>query len=254
MAQPLIRIGELLSTGWDQFLADWKKNLELSIRFLLSSVVIFGAAFLTQNMPLAGQLVINVIALVAAAVINIHTMITLTDFVLRRDSNPTKPTEPSVEIGWKLFGPFIFVVALQTLAVLGGLALLVLPGIWLSVLFGYSILMFMEDGHRGTQALAASAELVKHHWWSVLFRSLASGIITGLLISFSTLILLIIVGLFVGMDQVFNFATYSANTVAPSPLVNGIESVIRGITSALFIPLGIIYQVKIFHSLKKSQM
>lgn len=251
--QPLLPVGELISSGWDRFLTDGKRNLELSIRFLLGSVVIFGSAFLTQNMPLTGQLFVNVTAILVAAVINVHTMVTLTDFILRRDADPAKPNLPSVEIGWKLFWPFVIVAVLQGLAVIGGLALFVLPGIWLSVLFGYSILTMLEDGKRGFEALAASADLVKHHWWAVLGRSLLAGIVVGLLISISTFILLIVLGLFVGMDKIFSFASYATNPSISNPLADGVTALINGIVRSIFIPLAIIYQVKIFHSLKKSR-
>jgi hypothetical protein len=254
MSQPLLPYGELISSGWDRFLADGKRNLELSIRFLLSSVIIFAAAFLTENMPLAGQLLVNLTAILVAAVINVHTMVTLTDFILRRDADPSKPVTPSLEVGWKLFWPFVLVGFLQTLAILGGLALLVIPGIWLSVLLGYSLLTMLEDDRRGTQALAASADLVKHHWWSVFGRSLVSGIVVGVLISLSTLLLLIVVGLFVGMDKIFHFANYATDLTQSDPVANGIQVLINGIIRSIFIPLAIIYQVKIFHSLKKSRM
>jgi hypothetical protein len=194
MPSSLLPVGELISTGWDRFLADWKHNFELSIRFLFSSIVIFGTAFLTQNMPFTGQVILNVSAFLVASVINVHTMVTLTDFILRRDADPTKAATPSVEIGRKLFWPFAIVAAMQTLAVLGGLALFVIPGIWLSVLFSYSILALLEDNRRGTEALASSAELVKRHWWAVFGRSLVAGIIVGLLISVTTLIILLVVG------------------------------------------------------------
>jgi hypothetical protein len=153
-----------------------------------------------------------------------------------------------------LFWPFALVAVLQALAVLGGLALFVIPGIYLSVLFSYSILMLIEEDRRGLNALASSADLIKGHWWGVFGRSLVSGVMVGLLISVSTLILLIVVGLFIGMDKIFNFATYAtADTSVANPLADGIQALINGIVSSIFIPLAIIYQVKIFHSLKKSR-
>ncbi|HVM90517.1 MAG TPA: hypothetical protein VMU11_01290 [Verrucomicrobiae bacterium] len=254
MPQPLIPVGELISSGWDRFLADGKRNLELSVRFILSSVVVFAAALLSQNMPAAGQLALNLLALAVAAVINVHTMVTLTDFILRRDIDPSKPVEPSVEIGRKLFWPFVLVALLQGLAVLGGLAALVIPGLWLSVLLGYSILVLLEDNRRGLQALAGSAEIVRGRWWSVLGRNIVAGIVVGLLIAITTLLLLIFVGLFIGMDKIFAFANYANDLQASNPLADGIETLINGIVRSLFIPLAIIYQVKIYHSLKKTRM
>jgi hypothetical protein len=253
MPSPLIPVGELVSTGWDRFLADGKRNLELSVRFILSSVIVFAAALLSQDMPAAGQIALNLLALAAAAAINVHTMVTLTDFILRRDADPSKPADPSVEVGRKLFWPFIWVAFLQGIAILGGLAAFVIPGLWLSVLLGYSILVLLEDNRRGLQALAGSAELVRGRWWPVLGRSLVAGIIVGLLMAASSLLLLIVVGLFVGMDKVFAFANYANDLQASNPVADGIETLVNGIVRSLFLPLAIIYQVKIFHSLKKTR-
>lgn len=251
--QPLLPVGQLISSGWDRFLADGRRNLELSVRFLLSSVIVFAAAFLSRDLPPMGQLATSLLAIVVASIINIHTMVTLVDFVLRRDADPSKATVPSVEIGKRLFWPFAVVAFFQTLAVLGGLALFIIPGIWLSVLFSYSVFCLVEDNRRGFDALATSADLIRPHWWGVFGRSLAVGVVVGLFSAATTLLILLIVGMFVGMDKVFEFANTVAIPTAVDPMADAIQSLINGIVSALFIPLAVIYQAKIFHSLKKSR-
>lgn len=253
MPQPLIPVGPLLSSGWDRFIADEKRNLELSVRFLLSSVLLFAAAFLGRGLPDTGRFILTLAAVIASAVINMHTAITLIDLILRRERQPSDEITASVEIGRRLFWPFVTVAVLQGLAVLGGLAAFILPGIWLSILLGYGVFLLVEDGTRGLQALAGSAALVKGRWWGVFGRSLATGIIVGLMTSLTTLLILIVVSLFVGFDKVFHFASAVSGLATTDPLVDGIESVIGGIVNAIFIPLGIIYQAKIFHSLKQTR-
>jgi hypothetical protein len=129
-----------------------------------------------------------------------------------------------------------------------------LPGIWLSVLLGYSLPSLVEDGTRSLDALKASADLVKGRWWAVFGRNLVVGIVVGLLASLTTLLVLVIVGLFIGMDQVFGLADYVNDPNIPAnPVVDGILAVLNGIVQAIFVPLAVIYQVKIFHGLKRTR-
>lgn len=253
MSQPLPPTGALIASGWEQFKRDGKSNLELSVRFILSSAILFGAALVSRSLPDAGRLAMFVLANVVAAYINLHTILTLIELSLRRDRSSTGDAKPSVEIGRTHFWPFLWVVVLQSLAVLGGMAALFLPGLWLSVLLGYSLLCLVEDGARGLDALAASAALVKGRWWATFGRNLVMGIVVGLLGSLTTLVILLIVGLFVGMDQVLGLADYVSGLKRDNPVANGIVSVLNGIVQALFVPLAVIFQVKIFHALKRTR-
>ncbi len=253
MPQPLPRVSALITSGWEQFKRDWKPNLELSVRFLISSAILFAAALVSQSLPDYGRLAMFLLANVVAAFINLHTILTLIELSLRRDRSATGEAVPSVEIGRTHFWPFAWVMLLQGLAVFGGLAVFFLPGIWLSVMLGYSLLILVEDGTKGIQALAASAELVKGRWWATFGRNIVMGVVVGLLGSLTTLVVLLFVGLFIGMDQVFGFADYLGGTTRNNPVADGIETVLSGIVQALFVPLAVILQVKIFHALKRTR-
>lgn len=253
MPQPLPPVGELITSGWEQFKRDWKANLELSVRFILSSAILLGAAIVSQSLPSWGGVAMFLVANIAAAFINLHTILTLAELSLRRDRSSAGDAKPSVEIGRTHFWPFAWVMILQSLAVLGGLVVFFIPGIWLSVLLGYSVLIFVEDGTRGIQALLASAELVKGRWWPTFGRALAIGVVVGLLGSLTTFIILTIIGMFIGMEQVFGFAEYIGGPTRNNPVAEGISQVLSGIVQALFVPLAVICQVKIFHALKKTR-
>lgn len=253
MPQPLPPIGAIITSGWEQFKRDWKANLELSVRFILSAAILFGAALVSQSLPPYGRFAMFLVANIAAAVINIHTILTLIELSLRRDRSAAGGAKASVEVGRTHFWPFVWVMLLQGLAVFGGLVVFFLPGIWLSVLLGYSILFFVEDGIRGIQALAASADLVKGRWWATMWRNLVAGVVVGLLGSLVSLIVLIIAGLFIGMEQVFGFAQYVGGPTRDNPVAEGVVRVLSGIVQAVFVPLAVIFQVKIFHALKRTR-
>lgn len=247
-------VGALISSGWEQFKRDWKAHLELSVRFILAAAIVFAAALIGQSMPVAGRLAFNLLAALVAAAINLHTILTLIELALRRDRTASGEAKPSVEIGRTHFFPFLWVMVLQSLAVFGGLVVFFLPGIWLSVLLGYSLLSLVEDGTRGLDALQASASLVKGRWWATFGRTLAAGLVVALLASLTTLLLLIVIGMFVGMDQVFGLADYvNSPIVQTNPVVDGLVTVLNGIVQTIFVPLTVVYQVKIFHGLKRTR-
>lgn len=247
-------VGALISSGWEQFKRDWKAHLELSVRFILAAAIVYAAALIGQSMPVAGRVAFSLMATFVAAAINLHTILTLIELALRRDRSAAGEAKPSVEIGRTHFFPFLWVMVLQSLAVFGGLVVFFLPGVWLSVLLGYSLLCLVEDGTTGLGALRASAELVKGRWWATFGRTLAAGLIVALLASMTTLLLLIVIGMFVGMDQVFGLADYVNSTkVETNPVVDGLVAMLNGIVQTLFVPLSVVYQVKIFHGLKRTR-
>jgi len=74
--------------------------------------------------------------------------------------------------GFKNFFPFIWLTILSTLSIAGGMIMLIIPGIILSLAFSFGIYVFVEKGLRGFQALGRSAQYVKGYWWPVFWRYL----------------------------------------------------------------------------------
>lgn len=250
--KPLLPFGELLGSGWDQFIRDWKPNLELSIRFLGASLLGFIATLLSSPLPPMGATVLRLIAVLAGTAIIVHTTIVLTDVVRKRDAGDAKAKNDDAR-GRTLFWPFVWIMVLRSLAVAGGLIAFVLPGIWLSIAFAFAPIVLLDNGLRGTQALAASHELVKGRWWAAFGRTLVSGLMVGLLMMITMFLLVMIIGLFVGFDKSLALAANSSSMGLQVSLTDGLQGVLSGIVQAIFLPLGIIYQVKIYHSLKKTR-
>jgi hypothetical protein len=251
--KPLLAYGELLGSGWDQFTRDWKSNLELSIRFLGASFLGFIATLLSSPLPKAGAIVLQTVATLVAAAIIAHTTLVLTDVIRKRDAGDEKARYDDVR-GRALFWPFVWIMVLRALAVVGGLAIFLLPGIWLSIAFTFAPIILLDSGLRGTQALAASHELVKGRWWQTFGRTLVSGFLVGFLAALITMLLVVLIGLFVGFDKAFALAA-AGQTMGGMQvsMAEGLQGVLSGIVQAIFLPLAVIYQVKIYHSLKKTR-
>jgi hypothetical protein len=71
--------------------------------------------------------------------------------------------EQSYRFGFARLGPILLVSILVGLAVLGGLILLVSPGIYVGVRLAVSIQALVVEGKRGTEAMGRSWALVSGH-------------------------------------------------------------------------------------------
>ena len=78
-------------------------------------------------------------------------------------------------IGW--FWPFVWVIILEILAVIGGSIMLIIPGIWLALALTFMTYVFVVEHRRGVDALRQSKDYIKGYWWAVLGRALLLGLI-----------------------------------------------------------------------------
>ncbi len=243
MSKPLIATGELLRSSWDQFRTDWKFNLEGAVRFLIASVLTtIPAAFLMKAdgsmTPTTG--IITLVLSISGGVIALHASNSFFHALLKKASGQNVTTLDN-NIGWKYFWPAVWVGILQALAVLGGLILLIIPGIWLAGLLAFTNIVLIDEDKRGAEALKRSAELVKGRWWATFWRSLVSGIIFGILMVLISLILGAIIGLLVGGFGSASDATTSA-----------FGQMLGAVVQSAFIPLFMIFSVRLYKNLKET--
>ena len=243
MSKPLIATGELLRSSWDQFRTDWKFNLDGTVRFLVASVITtIPGAFLidaTGNMtPTAA--IITLLLSIGGGIIFLHTSNSFYHSLLKKAAGQTVTTLDNA-IGWKYFWPAVWVGILQSLAVLGGLILLIIPGIWLAGLLAFTGIVLIDEDKRGSAALKRSAELVKGRWWATFWRSLASGIIFGILMVLISLVLGAIIGLLVG-----GFGNASDATTS------SFGQMLGAVVQSAFIPLFMIFSVRLYKNLKET--
>jgi hypothetical protein len=73
------------------------------------------------------------------------------------------------------------------LAVIGGLILFIIPGIYIAIRLCVSIEALVVEGRRGTKAMARSWELVGGHWWHAFGTLLVAWLVIGVINSVITL-------------------------------------------------------------------
>lgn len=241
MNKPLIPTGELLRSSWDQFRNDWKFNLESSVRFLIAGVLTtIPNAFLLSpdKVPSTVALIASLVLTIAGVIIALHTGNAFVHALLKKADGQNVTTLDNA-IGWKYFWPSIWVGILQSLAVLGGLILLIIPGIWLAGRLAFANTVLIDEDVRGTASLKRSSELVKGRWWAIFWRGLASAVVFGILMALITLILGAIVGLLVG--------GISAGSTASA---DAFGQLLGAVVQSLFVPLFTIFSVRLYKNLK----
>src|SRR4029450_6059961 len=73
--------------------------------------------------------------------------------------------EQSYRFGFHRLGSVLLVSVLVGLAVIGGLILFIIPGIYIAIRLCVSIEALVVEGRRGTEAMGRSWGLVGGHWW-----------------------------------------------------------------------------------------
>lgn len=127
-------------------------------------------------------------------------------------------------IGW--FWSFVWLAILEILAVMGGMFMLIIPGIWLAIALSLMVYVFVIERRRGLDALRQSKDYMKGYWWAVAGRS----ILLGLLFIGATIVIEFPVALFFGK---------SAGSLASMVLV------------LFFMPYSAIYHYNIFTNLRE---
>lgn len=187
----MLSAGELLN----QSFALYKKNFKLLAGYaawlLLPYVGIILFSLIPSTNPLLEALII--ISNLAQGLIGLWLVIFIPQII--REAVLDKKTASAVDLTkkvWLLLPSVVFVAFLETVVILGGLILLLVPGIIFWVWFAWSQMAAILDDKKGLNALSFSRELVRGKFWPVFWRLLAGPLVIGLIIvSISSLIIMI---------------------------------------------------------------
>ena len=196
-------LGEILSTAFEVYRANAAKLITivalvvvpLALLDALFTKVIFapnkvtvGARQVYATRSLFAALAVAVIGAALAFVMSF-----LVQAAVSRAAAQTTvgdPVDPESSYRWALahLGSVLAISLLAGLIILGGLLLLVIPGLIFAVMFSVVIPVFVFEGLRGTAALGRSWNLVKGHFWhvlgTILVAAILAGFVTGILTAF----------------------------------------------------------------------
>lgn len=237
-------LGSLLDETWRFFTSTWNTTIKTSIIFLYAGIAIFLVALLTRYSSML--LPLNGVTYLVSLVVILWATIRLTLMVLRLDEKK-KPDSPEKEskAAWSLLLPFFWINILVGLIVFGGTILLILPGIYLAVSLSMADIILLDRDTRGSKALSESRELIRGRWWATFGRFLGGMLVLGLAMTIATGILGWIVNAIAGPGFL---AGETVNIMA-----YGVTEFIQMAMLAVFMPLLIGFQVKLYTALKNTR-
>jgi hypothetical protein len=242
--KPLPGAGLLISDAWKLFTSTWNTSVQTSIFYLYVGLALFASALLVKFVPSMAILdgLVNLAGGVFVFWITIRVYLTMLN--LEAGKKPMAPADESKK-AWSLFFPMFWVALLTGLATLAGFILLIIPGIYLAIVLGFSQIILIDRNVRGTQALGASRALVKGRWWGTLWRMIAGGFVFGLLIA-------VAVGVLVGIATAIAGPGMTSSQNA-DPAFVGAVTLIQYAAQAALMPLMFGFTIKVYRALEKTR-
>lgn len=210
-------IGALFANSWKRFEERFTVTVEI---FAVPAALIVLSKLLFAHMTPAAFGLGAIVYLVSIVVSIIASLALISAF--GKNTNFAE----SYGTGIKLFWPGIWIAILVLLATLGGLIMLIIPGIILMVQLGFSNYVLVIDNKRGMGAIAQSRAYVKGHWWAIVGRILLLTLI------------FIVAGIVI---------------LAPLTLLLGkiFGAILYGIFIVFITPFAVSYQYELFHNLRR---
>ena len=185
-------IGEILSTAFQLYQRHWRTLLAIAavvvVPFTLLQYLL-GDQIRTRGEVTSNGVVIETatwavgIAGLVAALAGVVMFLVLTGAITRAVAAEVAGEDVGVEqsyrFGFHRFWSVLLVSALVGLAIIGGLIVFIIPGIYIGVRLAVSIETLVVEGRRGTQAMGRSWELVGGHWWHAFGTLVVAGLLTG---------------------------------------------------------------------------
>ena len=137
----------------------------------------------------------------------------------------------------------LIIIALQLLVEIGGIILLVIPGLIFAVWYGFSVFTLIFENKKSINALSASRELSRGRFWPVCWRYYAGPILMLIVYSLILAILVTTISAIIGIDPQ---EALQIGTIPPLWV-----SILDAIAEILLFPLVMIYLTLLYQELKK---
>lgn len=148
----MFSIKESITYGWEKF----KANLEIS---LLTTLLMLVVGYVGDNAHWAASLILAIFSII----INIG----YTKIYLRITDGET-PKFAEIFEEYRLFWKYLITNILQALAMLGGLILLIIPGIIFALKYSFAPLILIDTKSEPIASMKESAAITKGKKWQLL--------------------------------------------------------------------------------------
>jgi hypothetical protein len=178
----------LLRTAWDQYK---KRAIPLLAVMLISAVVLASLAMALVLCATLGGAALShftnertatyLIIVLAGGLLLVITVLAFWAYtaLLALVVNEDLGIIEAFQAGWTWLWPMSWILVLAPGIVLTGFVLGFLPGILFAVWFAFCMYVLLEEDRRGMDALLASREYVRGHWWNTFGKLLVVWLISA---------------------------------------------------------------------------
>ena len=187
-----MRIGDILSTAFELYRRHWRTLLAIAavvvvpitlLQYLLGDLVRTQGETTRNGVVETATWAVGIAGLLAALA-GVLMYLVLSGAITRAVAAEVAGEDPSVEqsyrFGFHRLGSVLLVSVLVGLAIIGGLILFIIPGIYIGIRLCVSIEALVVEGRRGTEAMGRSWGLVGGHWWHAFGTVVVGGLLTGI--------------------------------------------------------------------------
>ena len=196
---------------------------------LLISIFAVGFGQITRNfanIPNTGTTLLTVglilLFVVVVSLFFLASQIALIYLISHHEQNPS--IKECFQAARPKLAAYFFLSLMVSLAFLGGVVLFILPGIILSIWFSFSYFILVNEGLKGTQAMAKSREYIKGHSTPVFMNMLGLGLII----------------------LVLSIPGYIVTALSEKNIINGVESTFNTSTNLVWGVLSPIVTIFLF--------
>ena len=176
-----------LPSGWELFTGGWRymrTRLDLVVLLAIPLLVFMVAEVLSSDefAPVSVPLAIgSAVVVLIAMFVYVASIIALLRIVSESDAQRLSISD-GLQWARSHWLGLVWVITLVTLVVVGGLFLLIIPGVIASLYLYLAQYVYVKEDVRGMAALLRSTQLVRDHWWALLWRLVVFGVSTLLVL------------------------------------------------------------------------
>lgn len=232
----------------------YQKNYQLFVKYLLlllipASIILFAGMFTKnfQNMRVDFNFfimppIIYFLIVLACSLASLWISLALLRvLVAAYTDKPIKALKEELQNAAPLIVPALLVSILTSFIILGGIVLLIVPGIIFAIWFGFAFYAVVLDQNKPVEALKTSKNLVQDRWWAVWWRLFAPAVLFTVMLMLAQWLINIPIGIILKNAGSW---LYPANVV--------IFNILSAFVSLLFSPLTTAATVILYLELKKT--
>jgi hypothetical protein len=218
----LITFGELFDKSYVFLKQEWRATLKWTLGLFLVQGLIGGVTGLLEAVyPVLRERVYdNFLVAVIGGLASLWIVIQLMRHVAQKTGH-TLPSQSNGQTMWKLLLSGI----IAGLLVLGASIFLIVPGVWLAIMFSMATWNIIVLSHAPWQSLTSSYALVKGRWWATLARTVAPSLVffaIQLAFGLAVAAIIIVLGLS-GFALLQNFSGMNLGSIDWSALIASIS-------------------------------